>query len=108
MKYRREIDGLRAIAVLPVIFFHGGNTLFSGGYIGVDVFFVFVLEAQCGSALGPWGSVWMLWGPKRPSFDLKRSSKLHLLHKCAFRETVEELMCPDDVSSQDGPRNFPR
>ena len=40
MKYRKEIDGLRALAVLPVIFFHAGVDLFSGGYIGVDVFFV--------------------------------------------------------------------
>ena len=40
MKYRPEIDGLRAIAVLPVIFFHAGFSAFSGGYIGVDVFFV--------------------------------------------------------------------
>ena len=40
MKYRPEIDGLRAIAVLPVIFFHAGFDLFSGGYVGVDVFFV--------------------------------------------------------------------
>jgi peptidoglycan/LPS O-acetylase OafA/YrhL len=40
MKYRREIDGLRAVAVLPVIFFHAGFSVFSGGYIGVDVFFV--------------------------------------------------------------------
>ena len=40
MKYRPEIDGLRALAVVPVIFFHAGVHLFSGGYIGVDVFFV--------------------------------------------------------------------
>ena len=40
MKYRREIDGLRALAVLPVIFFHAGFTSFAGGYVGVDVFFV--------------------------------------------------------------------
>jgi peptidoglycan/LPS O-acetylase OafA/YrhL len=40
MEYRREIDGLRAIAVLPVVLFHAGFTLFSGGYVGVDVFFV--------------------------------------------------------------------
>ena len=40
MKYRREIDGLRSVAVLPVIFFHAGITVFSGGYVGVDVFFV--------------------------------------------------------------------
>ncbi len=40
MKYRAEIDGLRALAVLPVVFFHAGISTFSGGYIGVDVFFV--------------------------------------------------------------------
>lgn len=40
MKYRREIDGLRAVAVLPVIFFHAGFKVFEGGFIGVDVFFV--------------------------------------------------------------------
>lgn len=38
--YRSEIDGLRALAVIPVIFFHGGLPGFSGGFVGVDVFFV--------------------------------------------------------------------
>lgn len=40
MQYRREIDGLRAIAVLPVILFHAGFKAFKGGFVGVDVFFV--------------------------------------------------------------------
>ena len=40
MKYRSEIDGLRALAVVPVILFHAGFELFNGGFIGVDVFFV--------------------------------------------------------------------
>lgn len=40
MDYRREIDGLRAFALLPVILFHAGFQTFSGGFIGVDVFFV--------------------------------------------------------------------
>ena len=40
MKYRSEIDGLRAIAVIPVVLFHAGFSLFNGGFIGVDIFFV--------------------------------------------------------------------
>ncbi|MEO1362183.1 MAG: acyltransferase family protein [Pseudomonadota bacterium] len=40
MNYRAEIDGLRAVAVAPVILFHAGFSMFSGGFVGVDVFFV--------------------------------------------------------------------
>jgi peptidoglycan/LPS O-acetylase OafA/YrhL len=40
MKYRPDIDGLRAIAIAPVLLFHSGVPGFSGGYVGVDVFFV--------------------------------------------------------------------
>ncbi len=40
MKYRPDIDGLRAVAVLAVVLFHYGLGAFSGGYVGVDVFFV--------------------------------------------------------------------
>ena len=40
MRYRPDIDGLRAVAVVPVILFHTGVEVFSGGYVGVDVFFV--------------------------------------------------------------------
>lgn len=39
-RYRPEIDGLRALAVLPVVFFHAHVPGFGGGFVGVDVFFV--------------------------------------------------------------------
>lgn len=40
VRYRPEIDGLRTVAVIPVILFHLGYTFVRGGYMGVDVFFV--------------------------------------------------------------------
>jgi peptidoglycan/LPS O-acetylase OafA/YrhL len=40
MKYRPEIDGLRAISVLAVVLFHLGEQATPGGFVGVDVFFV--------------------------------------------------------------------
>jgi peptidoglycan/LPS O-acetylase OafA/YrhL len=39
-RYRADIDGLRAIAVLAVVAFHGFPRAIQGGFVGVDVFFV--------------------------------------------------------------------
>lgn len=40
MKFREEIAGLRALAVVPIVLFHAGFTFLPGGFVGVDVFFV--------------------------------------------------------------------
>lgn len=40
MKYRPDIDGLRAFAIIPVVLYHTEFSMFSGGFVGVDVFFV--------------------------------------------------------------------
>ena len=48
--YRPDIDGLRALAVVPVVLFHAGLG-FPGGYVGVDIFFEHSLTAYWISGL---------------------------------------------------------
>ncbi len=40
IRYRRDVDGLRSVAILPVLLFHAHVPGFPGGYVGVDIFFV--------------------------------------------------------------------
>ena len=48
MKYRADIDGLRALAVVPVVLYHIGVPGFAGGFVGVDIFFVISGYLICG------------------------------------------------------------
>ena len=40
LRHRTDIDGLRAVAILPILLFHAGVSALSGGFVGVDIFFV--------------------------------------------------------------------
>ncbi len=39
-RFRPDVEGLRAVAIVLVVLYHGGLKVLSGGYVGVDVFFV--------------------------------------------------------------------
>src|ERR1700728_2325380 len=39
-RFRPDVEGLRAVAIVLVVLYHGGLNILSGGYVGVDVFFV--------------------------------------------------------------------
>ena len=88
-EYYREVDGLRALAVLMVIFFHLNISGFTGGFIGVDVFFVIsgylitklILEELSKSG---GGGLWHVLYPASetdiPSIGVH--SFCNLLHRC--------------------------
>ena len=40
MKFRPDVEGLRALAIVPVVVFHAWPAVLPGGFVGVDVFFV--------------------------------------------------------------------
>jgi peptidoglycan/LPS O-acetylase OafA/YrhL len=48
VKYRADIDGLRALAIIPVLFYHVGVPGFGGGFVGVDIFLVISGYLICG------------------------------------------------------------
>ena len=50
MSRRLDLQGLRALAVLVVVINHATNSFLTGGYVGVDVFFVLSVEEQFYSA----------------------------------------------------------
>ena len=67
LKYRADIDGLRAIAIIPVVLYHAGIQAFGGGFVGVDIFFVIsgylitaVIASDIRAGLGRIGTVF-LW-----------------------------------------------
>jgi len=40
LQYRNDVDGLRTLAIVPILLYHAGVTAISGGFVGVDVFYV--------------------------------------------------------------------
>ena len=95
--YRADIDGLRAIAVAAVIFYHAKVPGFEGGYLGVDVFFVIsgylITRVLDSSAAGSRGRA-------LAQFYLRRARRIlpalfALLAVCAAVATV--LYLPDDL-----------
>lgn len=98
MKYRSDIDGLRALAVIIVILFHAGIGGFNSGFIGVDIFFVISGYLICNIILS---------GSKEPSFSLanfyrRRLWRLQpsLLMMMAFSSVIATVFyLPDDYNT---------
>jgi peptidoglycan/LPS O-acetylase OafA/YrhL len=66
LKYRPDIDGLRAVAIIPVLLFHLGYSWIPGGFLGVDVFFVIsgylissIILKECGAGSFSFKQFWV-------------------------------------------------
>ncbi|HEY1605325.1 MAG TPA: acyltransferase family protein [Allosphingosinicella sp.] len=77
MKYQPEVDGLRALAVVPVVLFHAGFSTFSGGYVGVDIFYVI--------------SGYLITGIIKSDLDQNRFSIVHFYER-RVRRIIPALM----------------
>lgn len=102
VQYRREVDGIRAIAVVSVILFHAGLTEISGGFLGVDVFFVISGYLITGIILkdledGQWNVKSSII-----NFYLRRSRRiLPALFVMIFISTIVavSILLPDDIQN---------
>ncbi len=78
MKYRPDIDGLRALAVVPVVLFHANVPGFAGGFVGVDVFFVisgFLITGLLLREGEKTGGISLLGFYARPGHELSRRQR---------------------------------
>src|SRR4051812_40290595 len=104
LDYRPDIDGLRAIAVSAVVLFHARPTAFSGGYVGVDVFFVISGFLITGLILKHEGSIssflkWFyerrirrLFPPLIPVLVFTTAMATYLLSPAALNEYARSLV----------------
>ena len=72
-RFRRDVEGLRAVAILLVVLYHVHAGLAPGGYVGVDVFFVisgFLITGQLVRELGTGGRISFL------SFYARRARRI--------------------------------
>ena len=104
MSYQKHIDGLRAIAIIWVVAFHYFPTVFSGGFIGVDVFFVisgYLISGIIWSELGAGEFSFARFYVRRvrrifPALVLVLSSSVflgyHLLHDTEYRQLAKHVL----------------
>ncbi|GAB6387215.1 acyltransferase family protein [Stutzerimonas marianensis] len=110
-KYKPEVDGLRAIAVLSVVLFHAGFSSFEGGFVGVDVFFVIsgyliasTITAEVDAGKFSFGKFYerrvrRLLPPLIPVLVLSVIAAFMLFSEKQFVDTVHSLLASIGLSS---------